>query len=93
MVEIKVDISELKGEGDTVVEELVSFIEKKTKAKIETAANELTIRNEKGNVSKQYLRVLLRKYLHRSELKEYFKVISSKENTFLIKEKKTTEEE
>jgi hypothetical protein len=93
MVEIKVDISELKGEGDTVIEELVSFIEKKTKAKIEMAANELTIRSEKGNVSKQYLRVLLRKYLHRSELKEYFKVISGKENTFLVKEKKTAEEE
>jgi hypothetical protein len=93
MVEIKVDISELKGESDTVIEELVSFIEKKTKAQIETATNELIIRSEKKSISKQYLRVILRKYLHRTELKEYFKVISGKENSFLIKEKKTAEEE
>jgi len=93
MAEIKVDISELKGEGEDVVEELVDFIKKKTNAEVEKTANELIIKSEEKNVSKPYLRVILRKYLHKVELKEYFKVIGSKENTLLVKEKKTAEEE
>jgi len=39
------------------------------------------------------LRALLRKFLHRKELKDHFRVIGGKENTLVIKEKKTAEEE
>jgi len=48
--------------------------------------------DEKG-VPKQYLRVLLRKFLHRVELKDYFRVIGGKENTLIVKERKISEEE
>jgi len=39
------------------------------------------------------LRVLLRKYLHRAKLKDYFRVISGKENALIIKERKIYEVE
>jgi hypothetical protein len=93
MAEIKVDISELKAEGNDVIEELTDFIREKTKAEVEKGTNEITIKTDEKNISKQYVRVLLKKYLHRSELKEYFKVIGQKENTLFVKEKKAEEEE
>jgi hypothetical protein len=49
--------------------------------------------SDKEGVSKPYLRVLLRKFLHKTELKDYFKVIGGKEDTLFVKEKKAAEEE
>ncbi len=93
MAEFKIDISEIKGEGGDVVKELADFIKEKTKAKVETATSEIIVKSEEKDMSKPYLRVLLRKYLHQTELKDYFRVIGGKENRLILKEKKTTEEE
>lgn len=93
MAEIKVNISDLKGEGGDVVKELVDFLKQKTNSKIETAADEITVKNEEETLSKPQIRVMLRKYLHKTELKEYFRVIGGKENTLVVKEIKATEEE
>ena len=92
MTETKIDVSELKSEGADVIKELVDFIKEKTGATVETAANEIVVKGEK-TIPKPYLRVLLRKYLHKTELKEYFKVIGGKENALTVKEKKAAEEE
>jgi len=35
----------------------------------------------------------LRKFLHKKELKDYFRVIGGKENTLVVKAKKVEEEE
>jgi hypothetical protein len=93
VAEIKVNISDLKGEGGDVVKELVDFLKQKTNSKIETAADEITVKNEEETLSKPQIRVMLRKYLHKTELKEYFRVIGGKENTLVVKEIKATEEE
>lgn len=93
MVEIKIDITELKAEGDEVIKELVDFLREKTSANVETATNEITIKTEEKEIPKQYLRVLLRKFLHKIELKDYFRVIGGKENTLIVKERKILEEE
>ncbi|MDH7564426.1 MAG: 60S ribosomal protein L22 [Candidatus Bathyarchaeota archaeon] len=93
MPELKVDISELKKEGGEVVKELSAFIEERTKAEVETGLDEISVKGEGKNVSKDYLRVLLRKFLHQTELKPYYKVLGGKENTWKIKEKKIEEEE
>lgn len=93
MAGIKVNISDLKGEGGDVVKELVDFLKQKTNSKIETAADEITVKNEEETLSKPQIRVLLRKYLHKTELKEYFRVIGGKENTLIVKEIKAAEEE
>lgn len=92
MVEVKINISELKSEGEDVIKELVGFIREKTNAEVDTATDFITVRGEEKNVSKKYLRVLLKKFLHQIELKDYFRVISY-ENSLMIKERKIAEEE
>jgi len=93
MVEMKVDISELKSEGDETIKELAVFIKEKTSAEVNTRSSEIVVTGEGKAVSKTYLRVLLRKFLHRVELKEYFRVIGCKENLLKVKEIKVEEEE
>jgi len=93
MAETRIDISELKSEGGDLIKELAEFLKEKTQAEVETATNEVIVKSEEKTVSRKYLRVLLRKFLHRSELKDYFRVISGKENNLIVKEKKIAEEE
>jgi len=93
MSEMRVDISELKSEGSDLIKELVEFLGEKTKVEVEGATDEIVVKGEGKNVSRSYLRVLLRKFLHKQELKEYFRVIGGKENTLVIKERKISEEE
>jgi hypothetical protein len=92
MSEMRVYISELKSEGSDLIKELAEFLEEKTKAEVERAADEIVVKGEGKSVSRSYLRVLLRKFLHKQELKEYFRVIGGKENTLIVKEKKISEE-
>jgi len=93
MVETRINISELKGEGGEIIKELTKYLKEKTNAEVETATNEVIVKSQEEGVSRSYLRVLLRKFLHKNELKDYFRVIGGKENTLVVKEKKTYEEE
>ena len=92
MAETRIDISELKSEGSDIIKELAEFLEEKTKAEVETATSEIIVKGEGKTISKKYLRVILRKFLHRIELKDYFRVIGGRENTLIVKEKKIAEE-
>ena len=96
MSKIGIDISELrKGDGDEAIEDLVEFLEDKVKAKIDVTGDEMILDYEetKEAPSKSYLRVLLRKFLHKEELKEWFRVIAVREKAFIIKEKRGATEE
>ena len=93
MVEIIVDASELKGEGKEVIQGLADFMKEKTGAEVTSESNKVTVKGEGAAVSKKYLRVLVRKFLHKQELKDYFRVISGDEDTLKVKERKLTEEE
>jgi len=96
MSKIGIDISELrKGDGDEVVEGLAEFLKDKVKAKIDVTSDEIILDYEetKEVPSKDYLRVLLRKFLHKEELKEWFRVIAGREKAFIIKEKRGATEE
>jgi hypothetical protein len=93
MPETKIDISELKSEGSDLIKELTRLIKEKTEAHVETAINEITVKGEGKMISKTYLRVLLRKFLHRQELKENFRIIGGKGNSLIVKEIKVAEEE
>ena len=93
MAETRIDISELKSEGSDLIKKLAEFLKEKTQAEVETATNEITVKSEEKNVSRAYLRVLLRKFLHRNELRDYFRVIGGKEDTLTVKAKKIAEEE
>jgi hypothetical protein len=89
-----IKISELRGINDENVKNLAEFIEKRTGAKVDVTSGEITLNfeEEKKIPSRAHLRVLLRKFLHQAELKEDFRVISGKENVFIIKERKYVEE-
>jgi len=53
------------------------------------AKKEVTLEFEEGKeASRSCLRLLLRKFLHREDLKEDFRVISGGENVFIVKERK-----
>jgi len=93
MSEIRIDISELKSEGSDLIKELAEFIKQKTGSEVETAMDEIIVKNEEENVKRKYLRVLLKKFLHKNELKDYFRVIGGKEETLIVKERKISEEE
>ncbi len=90
MSEMRVDISELKSEGSDLIKELAEFLKEKMKTEVETATNEITIKGEGKAISKKYLRVLLRKFLHRNELKDYFRVTGEKENVLSVRERKSS---
>lgn len=95
MSSIVVDISELRSAYGEEIEKLQEFLKEKTKAKIDVADREMTLKPaEKGEIpSRDYMRVLLKKYLHKAELREEFRVIAGKENMLIIKGRKQAEEE
>jgi len=94
MVETKIDISELKAEGSDLVKDLAEFLREKTNNKVETGTNEIIVKgDDKEGISRSYMRVLLRKFLHKKELKDFFRVIGGKENVLIVKKKKIAEEE
>jgi hypothetical protein len=93
MAETKIGISELKNEGGDTIKELAEFLKQKTMAEVETATDEITVKGEGKAVSKSYLRVILRKFLHKNELKDNFRVIGGKENSLMVKARKIHEEE
>jgi len=88
MSKVVIGISELRDKDDKKVKDLAEFLEGKVGAKIDISGGDLAISYGEKFPSKAYLRVLLRKFLHKAKLKEEFRVISGKENIFVIKEKK-----
>jgi hypothetical protein len=92
MVEIIVDASELKDEGKEVIQGLADFMKEKTGAEVTEASNKVTVKGEGKAVSKKYLRVLVKKFLHKRELKDYYRVTTD-EDTLKVKERKLYEEE
>jgi len=93
VTEIKINISDLKSEGGDLIEELADYLKEKTQADVHTSTSDIIIKGDEETVSRGYLRVLLRKFLHKQELKDYFRVIGGKENALIVKEIKIREEE
>ncbi len=93
MVEMKVDASELKGDETKLIEKLADFLKEKTGGEVVTEAKTVTVKGEGEALSKKYVRVTLKKFLHKHELSESFRVISNEENTLKIKERKLNEED
>jgi hypothetical protein len=92
---IVVDISELRSAYGDEIEKLQEFLKERIKANIDVADREITLKpTEKSELpSRDYMRVLLKKYLHKAELREEFRVIAGKENMLIIKGRKLAEEE
>jgi len=90
-----INVFELRDKHGKEVKELADFLGGKVKAKINVGDREITLTSEeKGKIlSKDYLRVLLRKFLYKKELKDEFRVIAEKENVLAIKRRKIRETE
>lgn len=95
MSKIPIEISELrKGADGDKVKELADFLGEKLKGvDVEMTGSEIILNyEEEKSLSRSYLRTLLRKFLHKAELKD-FRVIAGEENSFVIKRKKLSAEE
>jgi Ribosomal L22e protein family len=92
MVEMKVDASELKGDESKLFEKLSDFIKDKTGGDVTTDGKTVTVKGEGEALSKKYVRIIVKKFLHKHELTETFKVIGDEE-ALKIRERKLGEEE
>ncbi len=93
MVEVKVDASELKGDEAKLLEKLADFLKDKTGGDVATDAKTVTVKGEGAALAKKYVRITVKKFLHKHELSDSFKVIADEDNTLKIKERKLEEEE
>jgi hypothetical protein len=93
MSSIVIDVSELRKAESEQVAELEKFLKDRVKANMEVADQKITLKpGEKEEMpTKDYVRVLLKKYLHKAEFKEDFRVIAGKETTLIIKRRKLAE--
>lgn len=91
MVEMKVDASELKGEAK-LVEKLSDFLKEKTGGDVTTEGKTVTVKGEGEALGKKYVRIVVKKFLHKHELSDSFKVIGE-EDALKIKERKLEEED
>ena len=92
MVEMKVNASELKGDESKLLEKLSDFLKDKTGGDVTTDGKTVTVKGEGEALAKKYVRIIVRKFLHKHELSETFKVIGD-EDELKIKERKLEEEE
>jgi hypothetical protein len=89
MSTFEIKISELRSKNGENVNDLVEYLKGQVDAKINVGGSEINVDYEdKKRPPKSYIRTVLRKFLHRAELKEQFRVIAGKEDTFIIKERK-----
>ena len=91
MSKISVEIQELRksADGDTI-KDLADFLEEKLGGvEVDMTGNEIVLDygEEETAPSRPNLRLLLRKFLHRADLKD-FRVISGREGAFIIKQRK-----
>jgi len=95
MLEIVIETSELRGEDDETIKDLIEFLEKRTNGEAKATGSQIVLsyKDEAKAPSRSHIRVLLRKFLHKEELKDIFRVISGKENVFIIKERKEAKAE
>ncbi len=92
MVEMKVNASELKGDESKLIEKLSDFLKDKTGGDVTTDGKTVTVKGEGEALAKKYIRIIVKKFLHKHELSETFKVIGD-EDALKIKERKLEEEE
>jgi|YelNatPaOPRAMG01_1025707.scaffolds.fasta_scaffold159454_2 hypothetical protein len=90
MVEIVVDMSELKDGENDAAKKVAGYLGEKTG--LEATVDSKKVKVKGDLVSRKYLRTLLKKYLHKQKLKDLYRVISEDENVLKLKRRKTHEE-
>jgi len=93
MVEIKIDASKIKGEGAEVTQKLADYLKEKTAGEVANDGGKLTLKTEAAGVNRKYVRVLLKKFLHHADLKEFYRVIGGEEEALAINARRGIEED
>jgi len=93
IVEMKVDASELKGDEKDLITKLADFLKEKTGGEVAMAAEVVTVKGQGEALSKKYIRITVKKFLHKHDLTENFRVIGDKENHLKIKYRGFEEED
>jgi hypothetical protein len=92
-MEVKVDASEIKSEEKDIIKNLVDFLKDKTSADVYAEGEHVTVKGEGDAVNKKYVKVLLKKFIHKQDLTDTFRVIMDKDDTLKVKERRLYEEE
>ena len=93
VVEMKVDASELKGEGKDLVSKLSDFLKEKTGGEVTSEGMLVTVKGQGEALSKKYVKITVKKFLHKHDLTETYRVIGEKENQLKIKNRGFDEED
>ena len=89
-------MSQLSEEDENYPELLKDFLRDRTNIAVESSKDEVTITLEEGEESlarPKGIRQLLRKFIHKRNLKEDFRVVAGGENTFVIGRRRSREPE
>jgi hypothetical protein len=92
-VEMKIDASELRGDEKDLITKLADFLKEKTGGEVATEAEVVTVKGQGEALSKKYIRVTVKKFLHKHDLTEQFRVIGEKEKQLKIKSRGFEEED
>ncbi len=93
IVEMKVNASELKGDEKDLISKLSDFLKEKTGGEVTSEGTLVTVKGQGEALSKKYVRITVKKFLHKHDLTETFRVIGEKENQLKIKNRNLGEED
>jgi len=87
MSDVMVNVSDLKSIKGKKLEDLKAFLEEKLEASVSEEGNKLVLGFEEA-VKRSVVRGVLRRFLHKSRLKDDLRVISGEDGTFIYKKVK-----
>ena len=88
MSDVMVDVSDLKSIKGKKLEDLKAFLEEKLEASVSEEGNKLVLGFEEEAAKRSLVRGVLRRFLHKSGLKDDLRVISGEDGTFVYKKVK-----
>jgi hypothetical protein len=93
MVEVKVNASKIKGEEKNITTQLATFLKEKTGGEVSDDGGKITVKTDAVGVKKSYVKVMVKKFLHKKDLTDIYRVVAGEEETLVINERKGIEED
>jgi len=85
--EIRIDVSKLEEEEENYPDLLKNFLKDRMNVTVEVSKGQVILALEEGEESlarRKRVRQLLKKFIHKRNLKESFRAVSGGENSFII---------
>lgn len=93
MVEVKVNASKIKGEEKNITTQLATFLKEKTGGEVSNDGGKIIVKTDAVGVKKSYVKVMVKKFLHKKDLTDTYRVVAGEEETLVINERKGIEED